>query len=108
MSVPVWFKGETLVAVNVADDALSEWAWEALVTFGGQESDLMEEQDFEPWFAEEPGQKPPVTFSLITEDGQVFDQITVFPLEPWTAWDAIEDRLMADGWTFRGMQEVAA
>jgi hypothetical protein len=51
----------------------------------------------EGWFAEGPGQRAPACYELWAGERLVATH-TVFPVEPWSAYDAISDRLVAEGW----------
>jgi hypothetical protein len=51
------------------------------------------------WYPDFPGQRPPRSYELRSGDGSVVRSDTVFPLEPWSWYDAISDRLAADGWS---------
>ena len=52
------------------------------------------------WFPEGPGQRPPARYELRVHGHRdiVVEEHTVFPLEPWSPYDAISDRLIAYGW----------
>jgi hypothetical protein len=55
--------------------------------------------DDEGWFAESPGQRPPQRYLLrSTVTGDVLDDFVVFPVEPWSPYDAASDRLIRDGY----------
>jgi len=58
--------------------------------------------DFE-WFAEGPGQRPP-QFYEVRELGKIkaTDTFAVYPVEPWSAYDAASDKLRGWGWTDLG------
>lgn len=59
-----------------------------------------EDYEDDGWFADFPGQRPPQSYELRSVvDGSVLRSDTVFPVEPWSWYDAIADRLVADGWT---------
>ncbi len=51
------------------------------------------------WFPEEPGQRPPQRYLIVAvADGTTVDDRTVFPYAPWSAYDAIADILLAEGY----------
>jgi hypothetical protein len=53
----------------------------------------------EPWFAEGPGQLPPYEYRVeAVHNPRLALREVVLPLAPWTAYDAIFDRLVARGW----------
>lgn len=56
--------------------------------------------DEEPWFPESPGQRPPRAYELraVGDASNVVEHFTVFPVEPWSPYDAVSDRLRAYGW----------
>ena len=52
----------------------------------------------EGWYPEAPGERPPQAYELRNiETGEV-ERVTVYPVEPWSAYDAITDVLTARGW----------
>lgn len=54
--------------------------------------------DLDGWYPEAPGQREPQSYELRNiETGEV-ERVTVFPVEPWSAYDAITDVLTARGW----------
>lgn len=53
--------------------------------------------DFE-WFAEGPGQRSPQFYDLALKDGTIVRSTVVFPCEPWSPYDAISDKLRAEGY----------
>ena len=58
--------------------------------------------DFE-WFAEGPGQRPPQFYemrSVVTNE--VVESFVVYPVEPWSPYDAAYDKLVSWGWTRHG------
>jgi len=57
-------------------------------------------QDFDDgWYPESPGQRPPQTYHMRDGFGITHAEHTVLPLAPWSAYDAIHDRLQREGWT---------
>jgi hypothetical protein len=51
------------------------------------------------WFPESAGARPPQRYLLVeVATGEVDLDRTVFPYAPWTAYDAISDVLLADGY----------
>lgn len=54
------------------------------------------------WYPEEAGQRPPQAYEMHVPriDGTklVIAFFTVFPVEPWSAYDAISDKLRRYGW----------
>jgi hypothetical protein len=62
--------------------------------------ELTADEDYEPWFPEGPGQRPPVVYELRNAaNPRLRLTRTVFPLEPWSPYDAITDILVREGWT---------
>ena len=59
------------------------------------------------WYADFPGQRPPACYELRQVGGSGLMRYTVFPLEPWSAYDAISDTLRRDGWTPPTAEEMA-
>jgi hypothetical protein len=50
------------------------------------------------WYPEAPGERAPQSYDLRNiETGEV-ERVTVYPVEPWSAYDAITDVLTARGW----------
>lgn len=58
-----------------------------------------EEYYDEGWYADFPGQRPPQSYRMVTLWGVTVDDFTVFPLDPWSPYDAASDRLVREGWT---------
>ena len=50
------------------------------------------------WFPEGPGQLTPRRYELRMLDGSGVEGFTVFPLAPWSPYDAVYDVLVAGGW----------
>lgn len=58
-----------------------------------------DDPDWEPWYPDEPGQRPPAHYELrSTFSGDVAKCLTVFPVEPWSPYDAVSDQLVRNGW----------
>ena len=55
--------------------------------------------DVSDWFPESPYERPPQTYRIDNNNTGESILTTVFPLEPWSAYDAIGDRLAGWGWT---------
>lgn len=56
-------------------------------------------EDYEPWYPEGPGERPPVRYHLVScAGGTVVEDHTVYPYEPWSWYDAISDWLIKEGW----------
>lgn len=54
----------------------------------------------DPWFPEQPGQRPPYEYRIeAVHNPRLALREVVFPVEPWSPYDAISDRLVARGWT---------
>lgn len=51
------------------------------------------------WYPDGPGQRPPQRYELQLLSGDPIAAHVVFPVEPWTAYDAISDRLIREGFT---------
>ena len=52
------------------------------------------------WYADEPGQRPPYQYRIeAVHNPRLALTETVFPYEPWSPYDAISDRLTANGFT---------
>jgi hypothetical protein len=57
------------------------------------------EADEDPWFPESPGHLPPVKYHLVAvATGEVVDERVVFPVAPWSPYDAVSDLLLRDGY----------
>jgi hypothetical protein len=55
--------------------------------------------EWEPWFAEDPGARPPRYYHLLAvSDGRVVESYTALPYEPWSWYDAVSDWLLRNGW----------
>ena len=59
----------------------------------------------EGWYPESPGERPPQAYELRTLGTGEVERVTVYPVEPWSAYDAITDQLLARGW-FNMSREV--
>ena len=51
------------------------------------------------WFAEGPGQRPPTFYELRSTRTGATEVMAVFPVEPWSAYDAAGDKLRGRGWS---------
>jgi hypothetical protein len=51
------------------------------------------------WYADQPGQRPPRFYELTSVDDVFTEERVVYPVEPWSPYDAISDQLIRDGWT---------
>jgi hypothetical protein len=69
------------------------------VAFGESVDELGDEDGYDGWFAESAGQRAPQRYEMRTLVGFPVEVHVVFPVEPWTAYDAISDRLIREGWT---------
>jgi hypothetical protein len=55
-------------------------------------------EDGEGWYADFPGQLPPYEYRIQAQHNpKLAIRKVVFPLAPWTAYDAITDFLLAEG-----------
>lgn len=52
------------------------------------------------WEPDGPGQLPPQQYALTNDAGDDVELVTVFPLKPWNAYDAVGDVLRRDGWSY--------
>lgn len=59
------------------------------------------DKGFDDWYPEEPGQRHPMRYAMVNEAGQDVYAFTVFPLEPWSPYDAASDHLAALGYVMR-------
>lgn len=50
------------------------------------------------WYPEGPGHRPPQTYEMTDDNGDPIESFTVFPVEPWSPYDAAFDRLRGMGW----------
>lgn len=59
-------------------------------------------EEWEPWYPEQPGMRPPQSYKMVRVDppNTIEDDFTVFPVDPWSPYDAASDRLVREGWTF--------
>ncbi len=62
--------------------------------------------DFE-WYADQPGQRPPQFYRVFGRRGEPVEDIVVHPVEPWSAYDAVGDKLRARGWEDLAPQDDA-
>lgn len=72
--------------------------------FGGQLAELVPvllPDDFE-WYPEAPGQRTPQEYHMVLDDGTVIHDFMVFPVEPWSAYDAAVDKLTNRGYKMVG------
>lgn len=75
----------------------------ATLTYLGSPEDaypeMTQEEYYEPWYPDFPGQLPPVVYELRNVANPRLRLLrTVFPLAPWTPYDAISDILAREGW----------
>lgn len=54
----------------------------------------------EGWYPEQPGERPPQRYEMtwLSTPTRPAEFHTVYPLEPWSAYDAITDELLSRGW----------
>lgn len=52
------------------------------------------------WYADQPGQRPPFEYRIqAAHNERLALKWVVFPVEPWSPYDAISDILVAEGFT---------
>lgn len=51
------------------------------------------------WYPESPGARPPRVYRMVDAAGLTVTEFTVFPVEPWSWYDAASDLLVKEGWT---------
>jgi len=49
------------------------------------------------WFPEGPGERPPRAYEMRVGPNVVWERV-VFPVAPWSPYDAVADILVAEGW----------
>lgn len=54
--------------------------------------------DTSDWYPDEPGQQRPVRYRLTNQTTGEIEHEVVFPLDPWSPADALQDRLHSLGW----------
>jgi hypothetical protein len=72
--------------------------------FAGQLAELRPDalpDDFE-WYPDGPGQRMPQAYSLHLQDSRVVKSFMVFPVEPWSPYDAACDKLRDQGYEMVG------
>lgn len=71
-----------------------------LICLGHPKPVVDEDGYSEDWFPEQPGQRPPVEYRIeAVHNARLALREVVFPVEPWSPYDAISDRLVANGFT---------
>jgi len=58
------------------------------------------DEDGEGWYPDQPGQRPPYEYRIqAAHNERLALKRVVFPVEPWSPYDAISDTLIREGFT---------